>query len=161
MKTNEQIAEQLVKECGITAPYDSLKKLVVDALEMKDGNAEIDSQTTSVRLARELMGDKFVFTRKDIYNIVSKTIGWCDERFAEEITQSERDWREKYELLECRLKDTEERDRIGTKIIKDLRTKNNELEQMYRQLLSELTIDCRKKAESFIKQNKLSDYDKK
>lgn len=45
--TNEKIAEQLVKECGITAPYDNLKKLVVDALEMKEGMAEIDSTITS------------------------------------------------------------------------------------------------------------------
>lgn len=120
--TNEQIAEKLAKECGITAPYDSLKKLVAEALELKDRQEE-RKLDESKQFARKLMCDKFLFTRKNVYDYVAKTIGWRDGMWVNDFEQLGNDWKEKYELLESRLKDSEERERIGVKIINELRKK--------------------------------------
>ena len=87
--TNEKIAEQLVKECGITAPYDNLKKLVMDALEMKEGMAKIDSTTTSktnkekanLIAAGTIIGDRVITYSEIKYDAALQMAKWKDEQF--------------------------------------------------------------------------------
>lgn len=40
-ESNMEKAEQLVRECGITAPYENLLQLVKSAMEWKDSQSEL------------------------------------------------------------------------------------------------------------------------